>query len=77
MKVYNIRAGITREMDSPSTRYGSTHIDGRWKGIGIMPHLDDMLDNYYRLMGWDIKTGKPLPETLKKLGLEDIIKDIW
>ena len=26
-----------------------------------------MLDNYYQLMGWDRKTGKPLPETLKKV----------
>ncbi len=28
---------------------------------------DWMLENYYKLMGWDLKTGKPLPETLKKL----------
>ncbi len=33
-----------------------------------------MVENYYRLMGWDPKTGKPLPETLKQLGLEEISK---
>ncbi|NIM44187.1 MAG: aldehyde ferredoxin oxidoreductase, partial [Nitrososphaeria archaeon] len=77
MKAFNIRAGITRELDYPSTRYGSTHVDGPWKGIGIIPYLDDMLENYYRLMGWDVKTGKPLPETLKSLDLEHVIKDIW
>jgi aldehyde:ferredoxin oxidoreductase len=38
-----------------------------------MPHWGKMLSNYYSLMGWDRKTGKPLPETLKELGLEDII----
>jgi aldehyde:ferredoxin oxidoreductase len=35
-----------------------------------------MLENYYTLMGWDPKTGKPLPETLKKLDLEELIKDL-
>jgi len=27
-------------------------------------------------MGWDPETGKPLPETLKKLGLEELIKHL-
>jgi len=31
----------------------------------------------YRLLGWDEKTGKPLKSTLKKVGLEEYIKDIW
>ena len=77
MKVFNLRAGIGREFDHPSARYGSTHVDGPWKGIGIMPKWEEMLENYYRLMGWDVATGKPLPETLKKLGLEQVIRDIW
>ena len=77
MKVFNVRAGITKEFDYPSARYGSMHVDGRWKGIGIMPDWEEMLKNYYSLMEWDVETGKPLPETLKKLGLENIIVDIW
>jgi aldehyde:ferredoxin oxidoreductase len=36
-----------------------------------------MLDDYYRQMGWDEKTGKPLPETLERLGLGEAIEDIW
>jgi aldehyde:ferredoxin oxidoreductase len=35
-----------------------------------------MVENYYRLMGWDPKTGKPTPETLEKLGLKEISKDL-
>jgi hypothetical protein len=27
-------------------------------------------------MGWDGDTGKPLPETLEKLGLGDCVKDL-
>ena len=34
-----------------------------------------MVNNYYTLMGWDPDTGTPLPETLKKLDLSELIKD--
>jgi aldehyde:ferredoxin oxidoreductase len=73
MKVYNLRSGITKEKDYPSERYGSTPVDGPSKGIAIKLHWETMLKNYYRYMGWDAETGKPLPETLRKLGLEDLI----
>ena len=77
MRAFNIRVGITREHDRPSTRYGSTPVDGPTKGIGIQPHWDAMIDNYYKILGWDIKTGKPLPSTLRALGLDHVINDIW
>jgi aldehyde:ferredoxin oxidoreductase len=77
MRAFNVRCGITREHDAPSERYGSTPEDGPTKGIGVRPHWDQMLDNYYSILGWDIKTGKPLPETLKTLGIKHIIQDLW
>ncbi len=77
MKCFNIRCGITKKHDYPSERYGSTPIDGPSKGIAIMPKWDNMLENYYSLMGWDITTGTPLPSTLKRLDLDDIIDDLW
>jgi aldehyde:ferredoxin oxidoreductase len=75
-RVFNLRAGIKAELDKPSERYSSTPVDGPWKGTSIRPHWASMIENYYGLMGWDTKTGIPLPETLKKLGLEDVIKDL-
>ena len=72
-RVFNLRHGIGAELDAPSARYGSTPSDGTADGRGIMPHWDKMLRNYYKLMGWD-EGGHPLPETLRSLGLEDIIK---
>jgi len=72
-RVFNLRNGIGAELDAPSVRYGSTPSDGIADGRGIMPHWDKMLRNYYSLMGWD-ESGRPLPETLRSLGLEDIIK---
>ncbi len=76
LRVFNLRHGLTREVEAPSVRYGSTPVDGPAKGKAIMPHWEAMRSNYYRHMGWDIDTGKPLPETLRKLGLDDLIPDL-
>jgi aldehyde:ferredoxin oxidoreductase len=75
-RAFNLRAGIGAELDAPSPRYGSTPTDGRAAGIGIMPHWDKMLRNYYTLMGWDANTGTPLPQTLKDLGLDFVIPQL-
>jgi aldehyde:ferredoxin oxidoreductase len=32
--------------------------------------LDSMLDKYFDLRKWDKKLGVPLPETLRRLGLD-------
>jgi aldehyde:ferredoxin oxidoreductase len=32
-----------------------------------------MVKTYYESMGWDAITGRPLPQTLKSLGLEEVI----
>ena len=74
LRVFNFRHGLSRELEVPSARYGSTPTDGPLAGVSIMPHWDFMLNNYYRLMGWDPESGKPLPETLKKLGLDHLIQ---
>ena len=77
MRTYNIRCGLTAESDVPSNRYASTPTAGKAAGIGIAQHWDYMLKNYYRLMGWDTDTGKPLPATLEKLGLQHVIPHLW
>jgi len=74
MMMFNTRAGHTPEMDRPMPRYGSSPVDGPAKGISVEPVWDEMIKNYYRLMGWDEKTGAPLPETLAKLGLEHLLE---
>ena len=75
LRVFNFRHGMKREDERPSKRYGSEPVDGPAKGYNPMEKWEGMLENYYKLMGWDLKTGEPLPETLKKLDLEDLIKD--
>ena len=75
LRLFNMRHGHNPELEAPSPRYGSTPTDGPWKGEGIMGHWKKMREIYYAGMGWDIKTGNPFPETLKELGLDDIMPD--
>jgi aldehyde:ferredoxin oxidoreductase len=74
LRVFNFRHGLRPEMQRPSPRYGSTPVDGPVKGRGIAPHFDFMVQTYYEMMGWDPKTGRPLPQTLQSLDLEDLIE---
>jgi len=76
LRVFNFRHGLRVEDERPSKRYGSIPVDGPAQGKNIMEKWSWMVENYYRLMGWDPQTGKPLPETLERLGLAEIIKDL-
>jgi len=75
-RVFNLRRGIGHELERPSERYGSTPVDGPNAGVGIMPHWDRMLGIYYENMGWDREKGVPLPETLRKLDLDDLVAEL-
>ncbi|MFU8794021.1 MAG: aldehyde ferredoxin oxidoreductase C-terminal domain-containing protein, partial [Dethiobacteria bacterium] len=44
---------------------------------GHVNELPILLDKYYLIRNWDKKTGKPSPEKLRELGLEEIIEEIW
>ncbi|WP_455367200.1 aldehyde ferredoxin oxidoreductase family protein [[Eubacterium] cellulosolvens] len=77
LRAFNLRHGITGDLDRPSPRYGSIPVDGPSKGSNITKYWDKMLRRYYREMGWDEETGKPLPETLKANGLDYVIADLW
>ncbi len=46
-RAYNLRCGISGELDAPSVRYGSTALDGPVAGRAIMPHWDKMLGNFH------------------------------
>jgi aldehyde:ferredoxin oxidoreductase len=76
MRMFNFRHGLTKEVEAPSVRYGSTPINGPAEGKGIREHWDAIRDNYYEHMGWDITTGMPTPETLQRFGLEFVLKEM-
>jgi aldehyde:ferredoxin oxidoreductase len=75
LRAFNIESGVSPDLDRPSTRYGSTPVDGPTAGVGIMPHWDEMLSNYYTLMGWD-ERGVPRRETLERLGIGHVWADL-
>ena len=76
MRVFNIRHGHTRDHDTVSPRLVEAPHEGPAKGVSIGPKYDKMVDDYYEAMGWD-KEGRPLPETLKRLGLDSVAKELW
>ncbi|MGQ4870718.1 MAG: aldehyde ferredoxin oxidoreductase family protein [Candidatus Thorarchaeota archaeon] len=68
-RMFNIREGITRANDCLPDRFTKEPMpEGPGKGQTV--DLDPMLDDYYRLRGWDIETGRPTSETLRRLSLE-------
>ncbi len=75
LRVFNLKNGLTPDMEEPSPRYGSAPIDGPAKGQSVAKHWNMIREVYYRSMGWD-RNGKPTPGTLKDLGLEEVIRDI-
>ena len=77
LRAVRLRCGITPDVEKPSARYGSTPHDGPAKGQAISAQWDKMLDTWYAGVGYDRKTGKPLAQTLRDLGLDWLAKDLW
>jgi aldehyde:ferredoxin oxidoreductase len=77
-RVFAVRRGMTKADDLDiGPRFVEPHKIGVTKGLDIRPHLQEMIEDFYGAMGWDRDTGKPLPETLRRLGLEELIPDIY
>ena len=77
LKCFDIRHGRKLETECPSPRYSSAPTYGPAKGISVATYWEQMRDKFYEYMGWDKKSGIPLPETLKKVGLNWLIKDMY
>jgi aldehyde:ferredoxin oxidoreductase len=72
LKVYNLREGLTRKGDNfPARLFREPLQDGTSQGPMLSKdHIDELLDSYYELRGWNKHTGEPTREKLKSLGLE-------
>jgi aldehyde:ferredoxin oxidoreductase len=77
-RAFNVKHGLTPadDYDVPP-RISQAPPDGRAAGKPIGPYLEGMVNRYYELMGWDGKSGKPWRETLEKMGLDQVAKDLW
>jgi aldehyde:ferredoxin oxidoreductase len=77
LRAFNLRQGLNPALERPSALYGSVPADGPAAGKAVLPHWDRMRAGYYRWVGWDLETGRPLPETLRELGLPEVEKELW
>lgn len=72
-RAFNIKQGITRKQDNipqkPSVKESK-------KGAEERKEHEEMLTNYYRIRGWDEKTGVPKRETLEQLDLKYVADEI-
>jgi aldehyde:ferredoxin oxidoreductase len=74
-RCYNARHGITRADDRLPRRFSEEpSASGNARGETIQ--LEEMLDEYYRLRGWDLRTGWPTKEKLQELGLADALEEL-
>lgn len=66
-----------RKMDYPPKRWFIEGLkSGSYKGMHLdEKQYDKLLSEYYRLRGWD-ERGIPKEETLKELGLEEVIPEL-
>jgi aldehyde:ferredoxin oxidoreductase len=77
-RCFLVREGIRKEDDFLKGKWAEEKTSG---GAFNGSYLDKekfgrMLEDYYRMRGWDEKTGIPKPERLTSLGLEDIAADM-
>jgi len=77
LRCFDIRHGRDIKKERPSPRYSSTPTYGPAAGKSAALCWEQMIAKFYEGMGWDKKSGIPLPETLRRVGLERVIKDMW
>jgi len=74
-RAFGARLGLTRDDDRVSKAYyGRLRPGGRERPeISFTEaELERMKDDYYQLLGWDVRTGVPPRSTLEKFGLSDV-----
>ena len=78
IRAFNVREGFSRKDDTlPPRIFNEPLTSGIAKGKALpKSDFEKMLDDYYRLRAWDVKTGYPTEQTLKRLGLEDVSRSL-
>jgi len=74
-RAFLVREGITRKDDAMPSRFlREPFTNGNSKGSVF--EQEPMLDEYYAERGWDLRTGIPTRQRLRKLNLEYVADDI-
>lgn len=72
-RAFNIRQGITRKHDRMPQR---VELMGTSQGDEELKEHNRMLTEYYRMHGYDLKTGIPTRERLESLGLKFVADEL-
>jgi len=70
-RMYNVKCGFDRSQDKIPKRFTEEPMP-KGESIGQIVELDSLLDDYYKVMGWDSK-GIPTEKKLKELDLINLI----
>jgi aldehyde:ferredoxin oxidoreductase len=74
-RAFNCREGFTRADDRLPERFlRESHAEGPLEGQKF--ELEPMLDEYYKVRGWDKTTGRPTRKTLERLGLAEVADEL-
>jgi aldehyde:ferredoxin oxidoreductase len=74
---FNAREGINRKDNELPSRFSQPLQKGATANQTISKkHLSKMLDEYYLLRGWNLKTGLPTKEKLKELELQFALNEL-
>ncbi|MEW6335683.1 MAG: aldehyde ferredoxin oxidoreductase family protein [Thermodesulfobacteriota bacterium] len=68
-RLFNMREGFGRKDDRLPERF-TRHPLQQGHSKGLTARTEEMMDEYYRLRGWDLSTGWPTREKLRELSLE-------
>jgi aldehyde:ferredoxin oxidoreductase len=71
LRAFNAREGAGRERDTlPKKIYDEPLKGGASDGVSVTrQEVEEALDMYYEMCGWDVATGKPTRAKLEELGL--------
>jgi len=77
-RVFNIREGLTVQDDELPRRFFAPLTSGT-EGIAKAIRRESFAKakvTYYKMMGWDAKTGTPMPEKLQELGIGWVVAEL-
>jgi aldehyde:ferredoxin oxidoreductase len=76
-RLFNYREGLTAADDRLPRRVMRAFESGPLAGKEITPEaFDRARRRYYELMGWDPATGRPTPERMRALGLDELLAGV-
>jgi len=74
-RAFNVREGIRRADDRLPRRFSEEPLT-EGSSSGTVVDEKTMIDEYYEERGWDLDSGIPRPETLRRLGLDRAASDL-